>query len=237
MASKTYRTEAELITILQEAQQRLGGLAQALGSLQADSLKRLRQAGTAGSTITPESRTRINDQINIFNTNMQLELDLILETLFRTFQVEAVGAISSGDQITLSNVNALVSVAPFAGVADASDIPYATWTEDTGDFYLGLQMDPDADLLSTLGLQVNDVVLVQDSNATTDTDHANAQRGRRLLLTDTEDNVSRGGVVLFGTMKFTSDIDTPYAIRDTGALTTFVNDTRLILRKVFDALI
>lgn len=241
MASRSFKTEAELITMITEWQRRLANIATALNGLQSGTVARLRKGGVAGSSTTQENLTNINDQINSMTTTLELEFDLLLESMFRTLNVTAVGAISDTDDITVSNVNVGVALARFFGVCDGSDIPHAVWALESSDFYLGTEVNPDHDLVTVLALAANDVVLVQDTDAATNDDSPTVpQKGRRLVVAATEDNVSRGGKTLFGVLKLVdgnANPETPHAFRDHGALTVGNPnelDKRLILRKVFD---
>lgn len=240
MASKTYLVESELLTQMQDLQNRFGVFTQKVGALQASCVQRLRKGGTAGSTITTNTLTRINTDIRDFNTALQVDLVNWVSDLAATLELRINGSPTDNTLLSDANFSVDGEIAPFFGVADGGDIPYAWWINDTDEIFIGTEVDPDSDLIATLALADNDVIYVQDTNATTDDDHgAGIQKNRRLLVVDAEGDNTHVETGYFGNIQLSTDIETPYPARDLGALTTnsTVVDTKLVLRKVFDAVV
>lgn len=240
MATEKSFTEDELIANIQTWQNTLNELTSTLQHLKLDCVNKLRRGGTAGSSITSETHALINSQITNTSLQVQAQINRLVDSLCATFQVKASGAISSGDLITTSNVASSIPIAKFAGVSDASDMPYAWWIGDTNVYYIATEVNPDSDLQQILNLAADDVVLVQDSDAATDDSQgAGVQRGRRLKIVGVSDNQTHNGTSYFGILELDDDVSHPYAFRDLGQIDgipdTRAKDTSLILRKVYDA--
>ena len=237
--AQRYLTEDELLQHIAHWQEILGQVAQKIGALRAKSTMLLRKGGTAGSGETLLTLTHLNTQIQVEAVNAAIALQGLLGDLFFTCGVTASGSISSGDQLDVNSVTVGVALAPLYGVSDSSDIPYAWWGEDT-DYFLGQEVDSAVDAVSMLGLAADDVVLVQDSNAITNSGGAaGTQRGRRLRVKAVATSDTHRGTTYHGVIEFSTDVEDPYPLRDKDALEDptknyRAKDTRLILRKVYD---
>ena len=243
MASRTSLTELEFIQHIQDWQARLGNIANSLAQLHGSNLAKLQRGGLTGLNAGSYDINNINGDILLRSAILQNDIQLLLSDILTLFNVTAASAISSGDPLDFDSLTMDTDIAKFFGVSDASDIPYAWWIHDNGatggKYLLATEVNPDRDMVQALELDPNDIILVQDSNAETDTDKpAGIQKGRRLKVTLTDDNLTHDGETYYGEIQLDTDSNNPYALRDLGALAAWANvrvkDTRLILRRVFD---